>query len=84
MRPLIYRRRTRVLELGRPVVTWYTPQQIATVHALRREGATVAAIARATGWAYHRVRRMLDMQVVADQGARQEAAAALADEIPLP
>ena len=74
-----YRRRTRVLEGGVLRVTWYTPQQITTVHTLRSQGCPYKHICARTGWSYSAVRYMLGMQL-----AEPEAAAARADTIPFP
>ena len=89
MRPLPSRRRTLVSERGVLQVTWYTPQQITTVHALRRQGYTYKQICALTGWSFSAVQRMVGLVLldpVAQQEAarRQERAAALADTIPLP
>ena len=75
------RRRTLVLDQGVLRVTWYTPQQITTVHTLRQQGCTYPQICARTGWSYSAVRYMRGMRL-ADPGDRLEAAAALADTTP--
>ena len=59
-----YRRRTRVTTQGVTRVTRYTPQQIATVHALRQHGCTYQRICALTGWSYSAVQRMVRMDLV--------------------
>ena len=59
MRPLPSRRRTLGHDQGVTHVTRYTPQQIATVHALRQHGCTYQRICALTGWSYSAVQRMV-------------------------